>query len=533
VKGYLLLAKIKSIPRIYVQALAAWIVCLGSFAEVNAQLQDSTNLISRIRPEQLESKVKSRFVADSVKAVIWAEQLKKDISGKHTLDSSRLAGKIDSLRNLSLPVEKYQLKLDSLNQKRIALTQEVEAKRDEVLAKTKGRLEKWKSDAQSRISQVQGKIPNSGQIPGNVSGNLPGDLPNALPSANIPSFDQNLPSVPGVGAGLDVMPDLNLPEMPELSSSELSNVNLSPDLSSINSKIDFKGLDKLGGLQDKLGGASEQINALRQVSTNPDQAIETTVKNVDKVGAFGEQLDGVEAVKDNEFMKTAEKLKDPNAMKEEAANMVMEKAVDHFAGKQEVLQKAMDQLSKLKNKYESLNSLSEVKTLPKNSMKGKPFRERFIPGVALQFLRGEDIFLDVNPYAGYRITGRFNAGMGWNQRIGYSLSNDYFTSASVIYGPRFYTELKTWKGFIARAEFEFMNTLVPPTITPARTDTPHREWVRTAFIGFKRDYRFLKHVKGTAFVMFSVYNDHRKSPYGDVVNSRFGFEFPLKSKPKQ
>jgi hypothetical protein len=77
-----------------------------------------------------------------------------------------------------------------------------------------------------------------------------------------------------------------------------------------------------------------------------------------------------------------------------------------------------------------------------------------------------------------------------------------------------------------------MNILGPPTITPPRTDTPHREWVRTAFIGFKRDYRFLKHVKGTAFAMFSVYNDDRKSPYGDAVNSRFDFEFPIKAKAK-
>jgi hypothetical protein len=75
-----------------------------------------------------------------------------------------------------------------------------------------------------------------------------------------------------------------------------------------------------------------------------------------------------------------------------------------------------------------------------------------------------------------------------------------------------------------------MNSNIPPTIQRVLNDTKERDWVKTAFLGIKKDYRFLKNVKGTAFVMCSIYNDHRKSPYGDVVNSRFGFEFPLKKK---
>jgi len=48
------------------------------------------------------------------------------------------------------------------------------------------------------------------------------------------------------------------------------------------------------------------------------------------------------------------------------------------------------------------------------------------------------------------------------------------------------------------------------------------------FSWFKKEYRLVKNVKGTAFVMFNLYNPEHKSPYGDVLNTRFGFEFPLK-----
>jgi hypothetical protein len=156
-----------------------------------------------------------------------------------------------------------------------------------------------------------------------------------------------------------------------------------------------------------------------------------------------------------------------------------------------------------------------------------------VPGVALQLQQRNDLLLDVNPYAGYRITGRFISGLGWNQRIGYSLDHDYFTSVAVIYGPRFFAEFKVWKGFTARGEVEWMNTIVPPRLGGPFNDRNQREWVNSVFVGLKKEYRFIKSVKGTAFIMFNLFNPEHKSPYGDVVNTRFGFEFPLKKKPRE
>jgi hypothetical protein len=72
-----------------------------------------------------------------------------------------------------------------------------------------------------------------------------------------------------------------------------------------------------------------------------------------------------------------------------------------------------------------------------------------------------------------------------------------------------------------------MNTTVP-SITHIHTVDPYeREWVWGVFTGLKKEYRIIKNVKGTAMVMMRLFNPDRKSPYSDVVNVRFGFEFPL------
>jgi hypothetical protein len=75
-----------------------------------------------------------------------------------------------------------------------------------------------------------------------------------------------------------------------------------------------------------------------------------------------------------------------------------------------------------------------------------------------------------------------------------------------------------------------MNTKVPPSAFTPSTDPDHREWVWGAFLGLKKEYRFLKNVKGTALVMARLFNPNHKSPYADVLNVRFGFEFPMKKK---
>jgi hypothetical protein len=212
-----------------------------------------------------------------------------------------------------------------------------------------------------------------------------------------------------------------------------------------------------------------------------------------------------------------------------------QEAMNHFAGKEQVLQAAMEKVSKYKQKYSSLQSIHDLPKRRPNEMRGKPFRERLVPGIAFQIQRkSNDLLVDFNVYAGYRFTGKFTSGLGWNQRVAYNSKSNDFNPHARVFGPRTFAEYNLFKGICPRVEFEFMNTFVPKALfAPATTDVGNREWVWTAFAGLKKDYRFLKKVKGTTMVMFNVYNPLHRSPYADVMNVRFGFEFPQKKKEKK
>lgn len=208
--------------------------------------------------------------------------------------------------------------------------------------------------------------------------------------------------------------------------------------------------------------------------------------------------------------------------------------MDHFAGKQQVLQEAMDKMSKYKEKYTSLNSLADVPRKRPNEMRGKPLIERIVPAFMVQIQKeGDNLLVDFNPYVGYCFTGKITAGAGWNQRIAYDTKVNDFTAQPRIYGPRIFAEYNLWKGFCPRIETEVMNALVAPTDQPSRMDLATREWVWGVFFGLNKEYKFLKNVKGTALVMTRLFDPDHKSPYADVVNVRIGFEFPMKKHAKQ
>ena len=473
--------------------------------------------------DSLASFGETQFTLESLKLNAWSDSLTSRINSLHRRDSLNLLSKIDSLRNLDLPTVPYLQKLDSLVAKKDGLIQEVEDKKLELLSQSKSKIETWRNSVAEKLGLDKASSPN---IPGGgLSGNELTDKVPDLPQVGIPDL-------PGTDLSPMDIGQLDLPEIPELSFPELQNLDLSPDLASINETISLPEFDQIKNIQSHLGKGEEALSTVSSLTTDTDGVINASVDRVAEVGEVKEQLQLAEGIQDNEFMEAAEKMKDPEALKEEVKQQAVKKAVNHFAGKEEVLQAAMDKMSKYKAKYESLNSLSELKKRPPNAMKGKPFIERIVPGVAFQILRKDDLFLDINPYIGYRISGRLTSGIGWNQRIGYSTKKDHFTSPSVVYGPRWFGEAKVWKGFYGRLEVEYLNTVVPPAFTAPLPDHGYREWVWTAMAGIKKEYRFLKGVRGTAFILFNLYDPKHKSPYGDVMNSRFGFEFPLKKRSK-
>ena len=223
---------------------------------------------------------------------------------------------------------------------------------------------------------------------------------------------------------------------------------------------------------------------------------------------------------------------DPEAIKKLAIEEAKKQAVDHFASQADQLKVAMQRVASIKQKYGSVKSIKDLKKRPPNPMKVKVLIERLVPGLILQIQTSDHWLIDFNPVLGYRIGDRVNAGLGWNYR--WSVGKGFKTyHEERIYGPRVYGEFKFAKGFAVRADIEKMNAFVPPLglVTPATEGA--RTWVWSAFVGLKKEYQFMKKVKGNFQFLYNLYDDHDNSPYADRLVVRTGFEFPQKKKDKK
>ena len=340
----------------------------------------------------------------------------------------------------------------------------------------------------------------------------------------IPGADFNSPNLnlDGGNIGVGKLDDFKIPSTPaSLDMNGVKDLNLNtPDtnigeVSGISGKVSEYGGDVQGLTKGNVGQLNELPDAAEAKAT--------------ELSGLNEAMEQTQTL--DKYKQMTGQIQNPDSLKQFAVQEVRQVAVNHFAGKEEELKKAMEVVSKYKLKYTSLNSLGDLKKRPPNEMKDKPWIERIVPGIAIQLQKeGDNVLVDFNPYFGYRFTGRITGGLGWNQRVAYNTDMNTFNQDAKIFGPRAFAEYKLWKGFSPRAEVETMNTNVPPQPYTPNVDPLTREWVWGFFVGVKKEYKFIKSVKGTALVMMRLTDPENKSPYGDVVNVRFGFEFPMKKK---
>jgi hypothetical protein len=200
-------------------------------------------------------------------------------------------------------------------------------------------------------------------------------------------------------------------------SDNLNDLGLNPNIPQI---------PAVNGLKDITSNITDNLNIPSEVNTHGAD-LQGLVKGdeaaLDKLASTAEQhtaeLSGLKAIQKeadvlNEYKEELALVQDPEVMKEQGVEQLQQAAMNHFAGKEQVLQQAMDKMSKYKEKYGSLASLANVPKRPPNEMRGKPLIERLVPAFMVQIQKeGNDLLVDLNPYIGYRFTGKFTAGPGW------------------------------------------------------------------------------------------------------------------------
>jgi hypothetical protein len=469
-----------------------------------AQAQQVDSLLNKINPDSLFTLKADTLLtnkiqkADSVACAFQSgvDSVKSDYQKQiSTINNARtkVQHKIDSLNNLQIPTQQLTQQLDSLNHLQTEKLQ---------LATTK--INNLKSKATKSLDAIQ--LPTELQGPvNNLKQSITGfELP-ATNSQNLSIGNVDLPNLPNV-------------QLPTLT----DQIKLDPNLKSFSSE-----LTQLNGLGNNLGTYAQDVKQLTQGNLNKIKSVDKLIEN--KVSGIEgmEQLQEGKALMDKAKPDSAALA---NMAKEAVQEQILNAAQDHFAGKQEVLQQAMDKMSKLKNKYSEVKSLAELpKRLP-NPLKGKPFIERLVPGVSFQIQKSQFLLVDVNPTLLYKIRPRLSAGAGWNERLPFD-GWKILGGNERVYGPRMIVQFLWTKGINFRLQPEVMNTTIPPVLASSLgLDPSYRKWITSVFAGIKKEFTVYKTIKGNSELLYNFRDKDGMSPYADKVNVRFGFEFPMKKK---
>jgi len=359
-------------------------------------------------------------------------------------------------------------------------------------------------------------------------------LTDKLPSS-VGNLEIKQLKVPSLGATKLTLPQANTKisvgslktGLPSIKSPAISNLKLDKNIPGA------ENLSKVTSELNKVSGLTKQVDVyqkdIKQVATGDLENVEQLPK------AFETKLENMKEVKgiagqSGTYMDMIKKWEsDPEVMKEMALNKAKEQAVNHFAGHEKELLAAVDQLTKMKSKYKDAETVVDLLKKPENPMKRKPFIERLVLGLGIQVQTSTNQWFDFNPYAGYRITGKISAGMGWMERLSANIGKGEFIAREHAFGPRMFAEFKVKQNFHARAEVEYINALVTsPFVTVTSPDG--RASVMNYLVGIKKSFRFSSTVDGNVQLMYNLYNPFQRSPYVSSLIVRMGFEFPRMKK---
>ncbi|MBL7851123.1 MAG: hypothetical protein JNN04_09490 [Cyclobacteriaceae bacterium] len=409
----------------------------------------------------------------------------------------------DSLVRAGAPTTKIIAYKDSLSQKGKGLLNEINAQQSGLQSKLSTRYDNWLTSARKKykLDSMSVKAP-------------------ALPSASLP--------------GIPNQPNLSVPQVPALESSPIPTLNssdfvalpLSPELKqvagdfTIPTDTQLKSLDsQLPNTNDLVKPYASQLGEVKNSLKDPGKTAETQVSQLAETQGITSQADAINQLKDNEAMQVAEQMKGADS-----AEALLPAAVDHFAGKEVVLQQAMDQMAKYKDKYRSLPSIADVKKTwwPRNSLKGVPFRDRIRIGMNLGFRSVTDtLLLDFFPNASYRISGRFEAGMGFLYRVRVNTREFSFSQQNPVWGWNTFVVVKTFKSVFLRVEMD------GTSYSRTRTDNAsYRDWRWSFLSGIQTNFRIATQWTGNVQMLYN-FDNQLKDGFPEKLSVRLGVQYKL------
>jgi hypothetical protein len=429
-----------------------------------------------------------------------------------------LTARIDSANYLGMPAARLEQLLDSLNS--IDLLRDIRKAEQKLLAlerRVNGKIngmEESVNETLESVNRLIDRISPDGamglELPQAGLGELSLSEIGMNSPVKLPEFRNPLEKMPG-------MPDPSkyIPAMPGL-----------PDLPRVRDYIPEEVTEGIGDIRKYAADVSVyrkdvqhlvngDIDSLKQVP----RLIESQLSRVEEVQGL-QEMSG-EAGQYTEFLKQAG---DAEKMKALALEQAKEFAIDHFAGQQEILLASMSKMAKIKARIATVPSLVDLPRRLPNAMKGKPLKERLLPGITFQFQLDNNLLTDLNPYLSYRLSGRFTTGLGWNYRVGIGKDPVAISTENRIYGPRSFVKFRLGRDFNLRTDLELMNLGMTVSNRVNTTDPHNREWVWGWVAGVTKEYRISRKLLGDVQFMYSLWGEHDRRPYASPFNLRAGFE---------
>jgi hypothetical protein len=497
------------------------LVLMDSLKDIGKSKLDSISALNAFEKDRLDS--------------INLQESLDHYSAKFNALKSKLTSKIDSLTQFSIH---DSLSFRDLNLLKSRLDSVHNLRPPRTVQQAQERLETFEKKISAKTDSIESKISQKLSLFSKNGGNLPGAV--NLPETNL---NTRLSIDPGIAIPSNLAaPDMDLPPVAD----PLKNLN-TPDVD-VSAHVprdvrnlpgvkvkDIKIPSGISNAQDKLAGINQaggqmkgyqedlknlQEGDLSKMQELPD-AIESKVENLEEIRFLEEASEEFAAIK--------AKWNDPEVMKEQALNKAKETAVNHFAGHEKELKAAMDKLSRLKAKIPDPEGAIDLFAKRQQFMKGKPIAERILPGIVFQFQKQQSFWLDLNPSIGFKISGRWLAGIGWNERLAYNFDEREWNKASRIYGLRSFLQFKIKKNFWLKADVENMNS--PVHAMPVMTsEIVGRDWIWSYFAGIRKDFQFSKRFRANVQTLYNIYNPDKRSPYTNRLNIRIGFEMILRKK---
>ncbi|MEQ8477238.1 hypothetical protein [Fulvivirga sp.] len=502
------------------------------------------------------------------------DSLKQNTTSKYDSiqDKVDVSKKIDAL-NTKLETKQQQI-IDTLKQK-VEDKFAVKQKTDSVKQKANAKIENVQRKVDDKLSEGQlptdklpGDLPNDG-LP-DVAPDLEDavDLPQTGLGGESPLQDTGIPDVtdefnvkdnmPSVG---DEVRDLKDGLKEDLSVEGVTDFNLKEEIEKpvgdVKKEIEAPVADIKSEIEKPVADIKEEINEPINNLKNAGEVQDLKehagkVKEVsNEVGEYSEEIskvqsgdtsgledrlasedlagDNIKYISDQKALiesqkgvyeaqlKGARELQDAEIFKEKLEEKLTNEALPLMTGNTEVVASAQKNLFAYKRKYREVSSIKklEEKGVKAETKKQHGFIDRFFLGLDFEIIRGDENFVDVIPYLGYKPMKRLELKFGYSERIGISKDEQFIDKATRAY--RGYAMYEFFKGFYASAGYEHFLS-VSEEVLGSLED----ERAQMLLVGIRKKYKIYKRFYGAGQVYynFALSGD---SPYNNRINLRFGF----------